>query len=55
MSVIKVENLSKKYIIRHDRNAGGAFRYGSLRDSIAHLGRSIYQRVRHLLTLRPHV
>jgi len=47
MSIIKVENLSKKYIIGHDRNAGGTFRYNSLRDSLAHTTRGLYQRLRH--------
>ena len=50
MSIIKVENLSKKYTIGHDRNAGGACRYSSLRDSIAHTTRGIYQRLRHPLS-----
>jgi hypothetical protein len=50
MSIIKVENLSKRYIIGHDRNAGGVFRYKSLRDSLTHLGRSAYQRLRHPLS-----
>ena len=47
MSIIKVENLSKRYIIGHDRNAGGAFKYGSLRDSLSHTARALYQRLRH--------
>ncbi len=47
MSIIKVENLSKKYIIGHDRGATGAFRYKSLRDSLMHLERSAFQRLRH--------
>ena len=50
MSIIKVENLSKRYIIGHDRGAGGAFRYGSLRDSLSHTARGIYQRLRHPLS-----
>jgi lipopolysaccharide transport system ATP-binding protein len=50
MSIIKVENLSKKYIIGHDRNAGGEYRYNSLRDSIAHTVRGMYQRLRHPLS-----
>ncbi len=50
MSIIKVENLSKKYIIGHDRNAGGGYRYNSLRDSLAHTTRGIYQRLRHPLS-----
>jgi lipopolysaccharide transport system ATP-binding protein len=50
MSIIKVENLSKKYVIGHDRNAGGAYRYRSLRDNLAHTARGIYQRLRHPLS-----
>ena len=50
MSIITVSNLSKKYIIGHDRQAAGAFRYKSLRDSLTHLGRSAYQRLRHPLS-----
>ena len=50
MSIITVLNLSKRYIIGHDRNAGGAFKYKSLRDSLTHLGRSAYQRILHPLS-----
>jgi len=50
MSIIKVENLSKRYIIGHDRRSQGAFRYKSLRDSLTHFGRSAYQRVLHPLS-----
>ena len=50
MSIIKVENLSKKYIIGHDRNAGSAYRYQSLRDTLAHTARGLYQRLRHPLS-----
>ena len=50
MSIIKVENLSKRYIIGHDRGATGVFRYKSLRDSLTHLTRSAYQRVLHPLS-----
>jgi len=50
MTVIKVENLGKKYLIGHDRKAGGAFRYNSMRDSIAHSMRGVYQRLRHPLS-----
>ena len=49
MSIIRVENLSKKYIIGHDRIATGAYSYGSLRDSLAHTARGFYQRLRHPL------
>ncbi len=47
MAIIKVENLSKKYIIGHDRKSSGAYNYSSLRDSIAHSCRGVYQRLRH--------
>ena len=50
MSIITVSNLSKRYIIGHDRQAAGAFKYKSLRDSLTHLGRSAYQRVLHPLS-----
>ena len=50
MSIIKVENLGKKYIIGHDLNAGGAFRSQSLRDSFTHTARGFYQRLRHPLS-----
>ncbi len=47
MSIIKVENLSKKYIIGHDRNAGNACNYKSFRETLAHSTRGFYQRLRH--------
>jgi lipopolysaccharide transport system ATP-binding protein len=50
MSIIKVENLGKKYIIGHDLNAGGAYRSRSLRDTFAHTARGLYQRLRHPLS-----
>ena len=50
MTAIKVENLGKKYLIGHDRKAGGAFRYNSIRDSIAHSLRGVYQRFIHPLS-----
>jgi hypothetical protein len=50
MSIIKVENLSKRYIIGHDRRSQGAFRYKSMRDSLSHSARAIYQRLRHPLS-----
>ena len=50
MSIITVENLGKKYIIGHDRRAGSAYRYQSLRDTLAHTARGIYQRLRHPLS-----
>ncbi|MDD5596670.1 MAG: polysaccharide ABC transporter ATP-binding protein [Victivallaceae bacterium] len=48
-TIIKIENLSKKYIIGHDRDAQGAFQYHSLRDNLMHHARGIYQRLRHPL------
>ena len=50
MSIIKVENLGKKYIIGHDRKAGGAYRSQSLRDAFTHTARGLYQRLRHPLS-----
>jgi len=50
MNIIKIENLSKKYIIGHDKAATGMYRYRSLRDSIAHTCRGIVQRIRHPLS-----
>jgi lipopolysaccharide transport system ATP-binding protein len=50
MSIIKVENLGKKYIIGHDRNAERAFRSRSLRDTLTHTARGFYQRLRHPLS-----
>ncbi|MGR9073089.1 MAG: ABC transporter ATP-binding protein [Gammaproteobacteria bacterium] len=44
---IKVENLGKKYTIGHQRKD----RYETLRDKIAHAGRSAYQRLRHPLSI----
>ena len=48
--MIKVENLSKKYIIGHNRNVGGMYRYNSFRDVMAHSCRGLYQRLRHPLS-----
>jgi lipopolysaccharide transport system ATP-binding protein len=50
MSIIKVENLGKKYVIGHNRHAEGAYRSRSLRDSITHTTRGLYQRFRHPLS-----
>ena len=50
MSIITVSNLSKRYIIGHDKQAGGGQRYKTIRDSLTHLGRSAYQRLRHPLS-----
>jgi len=50
MSIIKVENLGKKYTIGHNLNAGGAYTSRSLRDTLAHTARGFYQRLRHPLS-----
>jgi len=50
MTVIKVENLGKRYLIGHDKKANGAFKYNSMRDSIYHSIRVIYQKIRHPLS-----
>lgn len=44
-TVIKVENLSKKYIIGHEKQA----RYSTLRDSLSHNFKSVARRLRHPL------
>jgi len=44
--VIKVENLGKKYIIGHQKQRGGA----TLRDTMTHTARGIWQRMRHPLS-----
>lgn len=49
MSIIKVNNISKKYIIGHDKNA--VVQYKTLRDSLTHTARGIYQRFRHPLSI----
>ncbi|MDT8391072.1 MAG: polysaccharide ABC transporter ATP-binding protein [Lentisphaeria bacterium] len=50
MSIISVNNLGKRYLIGHDRKAGGAFQYHSLRDTVAHQARALWQRFRHPLS-----
>lgn len=45
-TVIKAENLGKKYIIGHQKQRGG----DSLRDAMTHTARGIWQRVRHPLS-----
>lgn len=44
--IIKAENLGKKYIIGHQRQQ----RYQSLRDTMTHSARSIWQKIRHPLS-----
>ncbi len=46
MTVIQVENLGKKYTIGHQKGT----RYQTLRDTLAHTGRGIMQRLRHPLS-----
>ena len=46
MPVIKVENLSKKYIIRHQKQGS----YGTLVEKISQAGRSAYEHIRHPLS-----
>ena len=46
MSVIAVENLGKKYTIGHQKGT----RYQTLRDTLAHTGRGVWQRLRHPLS-----
>jgi len=45
-TVIRIENLGKKYIIGHQRQA----RYQTLRDTMMHTARGIWQRMRHPLS-----
>lgn len=47
MSIIKIENLSKRYIIGHDKSATGMYKYKSLRDTLVHTARGVVQRIRH--------
>lgn len=47
--IIQVENLGKRYIIGHQKNAG-AFRYQALGETMTQWGRSLYQRLRHPLS-----
>lgn len=44
-AIIEIEGLGKKYVIGHKKNA----RYETVRDSIAHFGRGVWQRLRHPL------
>ena len=53
MSIIKVENLGKKYTIGHDLNANRAFRSRSLRESVTRTASGLYQRLRHPLSPNP--
>jgi len=45
-AVIKAENLGKKYIIGHQRQP----RYQTLRDTMTHTARGVWQRIRHPLS-----
>ena len=53
MSIIRIENLSKKYIIRHDSRASGMFRYKSFRDTLSDFFRDLFSRVCHPLAQKP--
>ncbi len=46
--MIKVENLGKKYVIGHKRSAGTG--HDTIKDRIVHVGKGIYQRLRHPLS-----
>lgn len=46
MTVIQVENLGKKYTIGHQKGT----RYQTLRDTLAHTGRGVWQRLRYPLS-----
>jgi len=50
MSVISVENVSKKFTIGHDRYSNGFARHSTFRDTLARNARSLYQRLRHPLS-----
>ena len=43
MSILRIDNLGKRYTIGHDRRAGGLFRYASLRDTLVHQARALWQ------------
>jgi lipopolysaccharide transport system ATP-binding protein len=45
-AVIDIEGLGKKYVIGHERRDS----FDTLRDSLAHFGRGVWQRVRHPLS-----
>lgn len=51
MSVISVENVGKKYTIGHLRYSDGFSRHATFRDTLARSTRSLYQRLRHPLSL----
>lgn len=48
--IIKVENLSKKYVIGHNKNANGAFKYKTFSETVSSFGRGMYERLRHPLS-----
>jgi lipopolysaccharide transport system ATP-binding protein len=49
VSIIRIENLSKRYMISHGRPESGMFRYQSLRDSISGSLKGIVRRISHPL------
>jgi lipopolysaccharide transport system ATP-binding protein len=50
MSIIKVENVGKKYTIGHKRHRAPVAGPPTFRDSMTHLFRGLYQRLRHPLS-----
>jgi hypothetical protein len=43
-SVIRVENLSKRYLLRHQAERGGSHRYVALRDVVTDKVRRLFQK-----------
>lgn len=50
-TVIKVENLGKKYIISHEKNR--RYSYKTFQESLMGAGRSLWNSLRHPLTTDP--
>ena len=51
-TVIRVENLGKKYLIRHEQQ-GHRFRFDSLSESLANGGKAFCNRLLHPFSARP--
>ena len=51
-AVIRAENLGKKYLIRHEQQ-GQRFRYDSLSESLANVGKAFCNRLLHPFSARP--
>ena len=51
-TVIRAENLGKKYLIRHEQQ-GRRFRYDSLSESLVNSGKAVCQRLLHPFSSRP--